>query len=126
MHMGAIMSAKTGMAMGTFKSKYLAPTAAEYLAALEAALFPAAAAAAAGGGGGGRGMGMGDLFAGMFGGAGGGGRSGGPVKKPAQIAVDEQSAVPRLKAVLAGAAGINVSYYPPPTDEELSAMGVPH
>ena len=91
-HMGMIMDGGSGMVVGTFQSKRLAPTADEYLKHLEPALF--------GSGGGGRGV------------------------KPSQIAVDEQGAVERLKLVLEPA-GITCGYYPPPTEEELSAMGVP-
>ena len=43
-------------------------------------------------------------------------------KKPNIISVDAQSAVARLQHVLA-AAGIRAGYYPPPSDEELLAMG---
>jgi len=89
-HMGMIMSGNSGMVVAPFQSKQLAPTAAEYLTALEAALF------------GGRAQGV----------------------KPSSLAVDEKGAVARLKLVL-GPMGIQAGYYPPPTEEELSAMGVP-
>lgn len=89
-HMGMIMSGNSGMVVAPFQSKQLAPTAAEYLTALEAALF------------GGRAQGV----------------------KPSSLAVDEKGAVARLKLVL-GPVGIQAGYYPPPTEEELSAMGVP-
>lgn len=95
-HMGMIMSGQSGMVVGSFQSRQLAPTAAEYLGHLEAALFGGGLA----GDGGGRGV------------------------KPSEVAVDEKSAVERLKLVL-GPAGIMAGYYPPPTEEELSAMGVP-
>mmetsp|Transcript_4153 Transcript_4153/g.14100 ORF Transcript_4153/g.14100 Transcript_4153/m.14100 type:complete len:88 (-) Transcript_4153:102-365(-) len=85
-----IMSGNSGMVVAPFQSKQLAPTAAEYLTALEAALF------------GGRAQGV----------------------KPSSLAVDEKGAVARLKLVL-GPMGIQAGYYPPPTEEELSAMGVP-
>jgi len=44
-------------------------------------------------------------------------------RKPNMIAVDEQGAVERLQKILKPA-GIIAGYYPPPSDEELSAMGV--
>lgn len=87
-HMGMIMSGSSGMVVGTFQSKKLAPTAAEYLASLERVLFSSNPSGI----------------------------------KPKNVAVDEKSAVPRLQAVLKPA-GIQVGYYPPPTDEELTAMG---
>lgn len=51
------------------------------------------------------------------------GGGGGPGVKPNSIAVDEKGPVGRLEQVL-GPAGIQAGYYPPPTEEELTAMGV--
>lgn len=103
-HMGMIMSGTSGMVVGSFQSKKLAPTAGEYLTALEAAMF----------GGGSAPMPPGPPGMGGMGGQG---------LKPSQLAVDEKSAVSRLELVL-GPAGINAGYYPPPSDEELVSMGV--
>ena len=44
--------------------------------------------------------------------------------KPRNMGVDEKSILDRLEEVL-GPAGIQVGYYPPPSPEELSALGVP-
>jgi hypothetical protein len=96
MHMGVIMSGKSGMTLGTLQSRDLAPTPAEYLSSLEAALFGGKSSSTRGGGVGFR---------------------------PSFFAVDEQSAVDGLKAVLSPA-GIQVGYYPPPSNEELAAMGM--
>ncbi len=95
-HGGVIMSGKSGMILGTFQSAHLAPTPAEYLGALKVTLF------------GGRGS--------LTGGSGVG-------FKPLILSFDEQSALKKLKAVLEPA-GVQVLYYPPPSDEELTAMGV--
>jgi len=94
-HLGVIMSSKNGMVLGTFQSKHLAPTSAEYLSALET----------------------------TFGENNSSTHKGGVVFRPSFFGIDEQSAVARLKAVL-GPAGVQVCYYPPPSDEELAAMGV--
>jgi len=91
MHMGMIMSGESGMVVGQFKSRQLAPTAAEYLSALKDVLFRRGAAGC----------------------------------KPKRLAVDEKSAVERLRLVLLPA-GVEAGYYPPPSDEELSSMGVDH
>ena len=93
MHMGMIMSGKSGMVMGQFRSKLLAPTAAEYLEALENAVFRNALGA------------------------------NGQAHKPQNMAVDDKGAVERLQLVLTPAL-IQAGYYPPPSEEELSAMGV--
>jgi hypothetical protein len=85
-HMGLIMGG-SGMVLGQFRSKKLAPTATEYLTSLEQVLFTKNCRA-----------------------------------KPSMLAVDEKTAVEKLQAVL-GPAGIEVGYYPPPTQEELTAMG---
>ena len=88
-HMGMIMSGKSGMAIGPFESKQLAPTAAEYLDVLERTLFksrPSSRKKKAE-----RNHKKAD-----------------PVK-PSHIAVDEKGAVERLKAVL-GPAGIDAGY----------------
>ena len=95
-HMGVIISSKSGMMLGTFQSRHLAPTAGEYLRGLEDALFGSGSVARPAGGGG---------------------------RKPRQLAVDEKSAVDRLEKVL-GPAGIGAGYYPPPAEEELAAMGI--
>ena len=94
-HLGVIMSSKNGMVLGTFQSKHLAPTSAEYLSALET----------------------------TFGEKNSSTHKGGVGFRPSFLGIDEQSAVARLKAVL-GPAGVQVCYYPPPSDEELAAMGV--
>lgn len=44
--------------------------------------------------------------------------------KPEMLAVDVQGTVDRLKEIL-GPAGVEVGYYPPPSDEELMSMGGP-
>ena len=41
------------------------------------------------------------------------------------LATDEKSIVERLQAVL-GPVGIQAGYYPPPSEEELAGMGMPH
>ena len=96
-HMGVIMSGKSGSILGSFQSAHLAPTPAEYLNALKGTLF-------------------GGSRSGMAGGSGVGFR-------PSILSFDEQSALKKLKAVLEPA-GVQVLYYPPPSDEELTAMGV--
>lgn len=95
MHMEVIMSGKSGMTLGTLQYRDLAPTPAEYLSSLEAALFGGHSSTSGGGVG----------------------------FRPSFFAVDEQSAVDGLKAVLSPA-GIQVGYYPPPSNEELAVMGV--
>ena len=87
-HLGAIMSSKNGMVLGTFQSKHLAPTSAEYLSALEA----------------------------TFGEENSSTHKGGVGFRPSFLGIDEQSVL--------GPAGVQVCYYPPPSDEELAAMGV--
>jgi hypothetical protein len=94
-HLGMIMSSKNGMVLGIFQSKHLAPTSAEYLSALETTFAENSSST----------------------------HKGGVGFRPSFLGIDEQSAVARLKAVL-GPAGVQVCYYPPPSDEELAAMGV--